>query len=985
MTRRLALAALLAITLTSRADGPLPPAERQQLEEQARELNDKAFQLFQAGKLTDALALARQTLAIRERLYTGLDHPDLVESYHSLEGILSRMGNPEQALSYALKALAMNERRYPPERFKNGDPALALSLDKVGACLQEMGQLSKALSYCEKALAMYRTLYPEADYPDGRPELAYCLTNMGLMLKEAGSPEKALPFFEQALAMFRKLESKHPGSHRDLAVGLNNMGFVLEAMGEPEKALAFFEQALAMRRKLYPESEYPDGHHHLEVSLNNTGYALQALGLHQKALPYYEQALAMNERLYAKRDHPDLARRLNNLGGLFLDMREYDKALSFYERALAMRERLYPPERFKDGHPELALSVRNLGHVLVVMGEYDKALSHSEKALAMYERLYPPQRYPDGHPELARSLLSMASLWQSRQEYEKALPYFEKGLAMYRTWGRRLIAIASEAEALAFARQRAFTYDAFLSLTLHLPDTTASAYRSLWASKSAITRVLEHRNAAARVAGTAQAAQLKQLKDTRRRIEQLLQDRRLKPEERDKLLTKYSDERDELERQLASAVPMLKRAEELDALGPDALIALLPRGVALLDMVRYRRFEFDRDKPGKAGAKLIDSYAVFVLAAGQPIRRIELGEAKEIDEKVAQWRETIARRAESAAADDVRRQVWNKLAPHLPAGTKTLYLAPDGDLARVPWCALPIGGGKVLLEEYTLAVVPHGPFLLGALKYPREPSTAQAAVLVGGVDYNSKTWPDLPGTTAELTTLTPLAPQAPTLVTKADATPKRLAELLPAARYAHLATHGYFDAETLTAEKQRAAQALKSRQFGDETRRVAGKNPLGFTGVVLSGGEIMSGLSIVDLPLENLKLVTLSACETGLGDLTGGEGVQGLQRAFHLAGCPNVMASLWKVNDAATSALMAKFYHELWVGKKPPLEALREAQLTIYRRPDLIPDLAGERGAPKLKEAVAVKSGDPPPKEVDAKKHIDTKLWAAFVLSGVGK
>src|SRR5262249_35037409 len=158
-------------------------------------------------------------------------------------------------------------------------------------------------------------------------------------------------------------------------------------------------------------------------------------------------------------------------------------------------------------------------------------------------------------------------------------------------------------------------------------------------------------------------------------------------------------ERDKLERQLASAVPLLKRAEELDALGPDALLALLPRGVALLDMVRYKRFEFDRDKPGKAGAKLIDSYALFVLAAGQRIRRIELGEAKEIDTKVAQWREAIARRAESAAADDVRRQVWDKLAPHLPGGTKTLYLAPDGDLARVPWCALPIGDGKVLLEE----------------------------------------------------------------------------------------------------------------------------------------------------------------------------------------------------------------------------------------------------------------------------------------------
>ena len=86
----------------------------------------------------------------------------------------------------------------------------------------------------------------------------------------------------------------------------------------------------------------------------------------------------------------------------------------------------------------------------------------------------------------------------------------------------------------------------------------------------------------------------------------------------------------------------------------------------------------------------------------------------------------------------------------------------------------------------------------------------------------------------------------------------------------------------------------------------------------------------------------------------------------------------------ATAALMAKFYHELWINKKPPIEALREAQLTIYRRPDLIPALAGERGRPDQEKAAKlgpVAPGDPAKKP----KHADTKLWAAFVLSGVGR
>jgi CHAT domain-containing protein len=143
----------------------------------------------------------------------------------------------------------------------------------------------------------------------------------------------------------------------------------------------------------------------------------------------------------------------------------------------------------------------------------------------------------------------------------------------------------------------------------------------------------------------------------------------------------------------------------------------------------------------------------------------------------------------------------------------------------------------------------------------------------------------------------------------------------------------------------------------------------------LSNGEVLSGLGVVDLPLQNTQLVTLSACDTGLGDLTGGEGVQGLQRAFHLAGCPNVVASLWQVNDAATAALMTKFYHEMWINKKPPIEALRDAQLTIYRRPDLIPELAAARGL-KLEPTQPLAAGS---------KTAPTQLWAGFVLSGVGK
>ena len=90
---------------------------------------------------------------------------------------------------------------------------------------------------------------------------------------------------------------------------------------------------------------------------------------------------------------------------------------------------------------------------------------------------------------------------------------------------------------------------------------------------------------------------------------------------------------------------------------------------------------------------------------------------------------------------------------------------------------------------------------------------------------------------------------------------------------------------------------------------------------------ILTAEAIAGLDLAGLELVVLSACETGLGLVGGGEGVFGLQRAFHLAGAQNVVASLWKVDDQATAALMALFYDRLWRQGKLPLEALRERSL----------------------------------------------------------
>jgi len=93
----------------------------------------------------------------------------------------------------------------------------------------------------------------------------------------------------------------------------------------------------------------------------------------------------------------------------------------------------------------------------------------------------------------------------------------------------------------------------------------------------------------------------------------------------------------------------------------------------------------------------------------------------------------------------------------------------------------------------------------------------------------------------------------------------------------------------------------------------------------LNNNGVLTSHEISKLNLRKTKLVVLSACETGLGDLGGGEGVYGLQRAFKLAGVDNIIMSLWQIPDIQTAELMNVFYSE-WVGGKELREAFHTAQ-----------------------------------------------------------
>ena len=149
-------------------------------------------------------------------------------------------------------------------------------------------------------------------------------------------------------------------------------------------------------------------------------------------------------------------------------------------------------------------------------------------------------------------------------------------------------------------------------------------------------------------------------------------------------------------------------------------------------------------------------------------------------------------------------------------------------------------------------------------------------------------------------------------------------------------------------------------------------NPDLLSGLALAGANlepeagkddgILTAQEIAFLPLNDVETVVLSACETGLGEVAGGEGLIGIQRAFQVAGVRTTVASLWKVNDQATRVLMERFYRNLWEKEMGHLDALREAQIYILNNPNSVRSL-----------------------EVESKEdtsRTSPELWAAFQMSG---
>jgi CHAT domain-containing protein/tetratricopeptide (TPR) repeat protein len=1007
---RIALALLTTLTLTgaSRAaaaddpPGELAPQQRKQLEAKWQEVRIAAVAALNARNLAAMVEKREDALAIARRLYGKQDHADLATSLAELGWAYRRRFRYVDAEPLCRAGLEMRRRIYA----KEDHPDLARSINDLAYVVMELGDSRAALALYREGLDLRRRIHRNQDHED----VAQSINNLGYTLKARGELAQAASYYRAALEMMRRL-SKGEDSNT-LAVCANNVAAVLQDRGRYAEAEVLYREAVDMRRRIYAGRDSGP----LAISLNNVGAVLKFQGKFAEAEKSYREAMDMRDRVYRGQDHPERSQSINNVAALLQAQGRYVDAEPLFRAALAMNRRLYP----RQDRLVVAVALNNLASLLRDAGNAKEAEPHCREALTMFRRLY-GQR---DHADLARALNNLGTVLWDQGKHAAADPLFRDALAMYRSIAAECAAVQSEGEALTLTATYPHTRDSYLANAQAMKTDPRVVYEQVWASKAALTRLYEQRAIAARAAATDPelGALVSRLTDLRRhRANLLLAPRPIDPatrKQRDADLVQSAEAIARLDRELRPQLPAVARAERLARAAPNALQQVLPADVAVIDCLHWTRFAPPGQKAGQ-GLQHTDCYLAFVITHDK-IAWIDLGDAEAIDSAITAWRAAITGR--DAIAPELPRRVrdllWAKLRPAL-GSAKRVYVCPDLALCRVPWGALPgEKAGTILLDDYAIAIIPHAAFLLDKLWLPDPITRRPTDVLaVGGVAYDGATpgpervalnrgdplilpggrlgWPSLPGTAAELQGVRGAVRKKGFAVRTLDqesATTTAVLAALPTVRHAHLATHGFFADKAFRSVFHLDPKLFEMSRRGERIG-AATLNPMVMSGLVLAGANhpdtpgrgIITGEALVDLDLSSLTLAVLSACDTGLGDVAAGEGAFGLQRAFHLAGTRDVIASLWKVPDRPTAALMAMFYRNLWDKELPPIDALRQAQLEINRHPERIAALANDfRGNFRVVPGTGKPLDEPPtPPGPDGKAH--PRWWAAFTLSGPGR
>ncbi|MEL7036073.1 MAG: CHAT domain-containing tetratricopeptide repeat protein, partial [Cyanobacteria bacterium J06592_8] len=612
-------------------------------------------------------------------------------------------------------------------------------------------------------------------------------------------------------------------------------------------------------------------------------------------------------------------------------------------------------------HPDVAISLNNLAVLYNSQGRYEEAEPLYKQALEMNQKLLGPE-----HPDVAISLNNLALLYYSQGRYEQAINFLSQGLDVEEQNLNVLLATGSERQKQDSMKTISRTTDFAISLHIQNAPNNSEAARlaltTLLRRKGRILDVITNDLQLLRENITPENQKfLDELQAVRTQLATLIynQPENLSLEQYRQQIEALKKEADNLEAELSSRSAEFRTLSEPVTI--EAVQQLIPEDTALVELVLY----YSLNPKGRVKPH----YAAYILKSSGEPQWVDLGEAKTIHEAYSKrlgFGQNLFLKASSALMNKSARSLDELLMKPIReklGDVEHIIISPDAELNRISFAALVDENNQYLVENYRITYLTTGRDLI---RLQNEYDSRQNPVIIANPNYDNPGQPTtvpvaensdspqiwgargavalnfqpLPGTAEEAKVISTLLPNV-TVFTESEAT-ENIVKQVEAPEILHIATHGFFLQNIPRIEPNEPLDLLLTLNEAEgstnsQPSTPVQENPLLRSGLAMagfhpreSGSEdgVLTALEVANLKLRGTKLVVLSACQTGMGEIENGEGVYGLRRAFTLAGAESQLMSLWKVDDEGTKELMIKYYQRL-LQNQGRSEALRQTQLEM--------------------------------------------------------
>ena len=842
---------------------------------------------------------------------------------------LNDSGYAHRLLSDYTAAVELYQRALVLRRDIGDGPGEAQTLTNLGAIAYFRGENQRALEYYEQALPLRLS-------EGNLQEQALLLSNMGEVFALWSEHQQALDYFRRALPAERAV-----GDRLREALTLSNIGQVYSDTGQYREALAFFDDAIAAARA--------SGNRRIVGRiLDNRGAALRDSGERARAIATYEEALALRRTIG---DRLGESETLGALGVMSMQSGDTNKALEHFTAALALQRAVGSPRKE-------AATLNNIASLLAQHGQHDAALEALDQSMLIRRQVQ------DRRGE-AESWYGLARVHRLRGALADAASAGSAALEIIETLRTRVVSQEMRASYFATSLEMyGFVIGTLMDLESANPGSGYAA-RALQVSERARARTLLDGLVEAR-GGVRQgiSAEL-------RERERNLQDRINAGAEHQSQLLSGTHTAEEADRASRDLDALLTELQELEA----EIRASSPRYAALtrpqpLDVHEIQDRVLDDDTLLLEYVLGTERSYLWALTSGSmssyvlpPRARIDAAVQRVYALLTARNEDrpgepAAVRRRRIASADADLDRAAGELGDLLLAPVadrlvkKRVLVVADGGLQFVPFGVLPDPkDGQPLIVGHEVVSSPSASVMAMLRDESREAVHGRKVAIIADPVFSG----DDPRVRRRVLPLVDSGGRAANGVGAPDDAAvirsggdvglsgfrrlrfsrdeaNAIASLTPSADRLDALDFKASRAGLLTADLS---------QYGIvhfSTHGLLNSTHPELSGLVLSlfdeQGAPQDGFlrlhDIYNLKL-NANLVVLSACETALGREIRGEGLIGLARGFMYAGAPRVVASVWNVDDQATSTLMKRFYEGMLVNGQTPAAALRAAQLSMWQ------------------------------------------------------